>query len=213
MPTFWSSFIKSWIGQNCISCGHHTEFGDFCSICTKGIEWDTGRIKSGGNSVFLYTDIIRAVIISAKFQPNEVKARSLIRHAFHSRQIDQLINDFSAETAEAICFVPIHWRRRISRGFDLSALIANALSYRLKIPVRYAICCVRQEDPSTLSTSKENRQARVKNRFRLNRSHPIEAKIILVDDVVTTGTTLDAVSQLLVDQGCQVLTFTLARNP
>lgn len=156
--------------------------------------------------------MIRSSIIQAKFGPSEIKARSLLRYAFHSGNMDAFLSHYAALKAEAIYFVPIHWRRRLTRGFDLSALLANSLGGHLKIPVFYAIYCAKAVAPSTLSSSKEERLERIKDRFKLKASYPRHQKVILVDDIITTGTTLKSVSQLLFDAGCDVHTLTLARN-
>jgi len=212
LKAIFEQIVTAWIGGNCLGCGLSCGSDEFCGICEKGIEWDVERLKSG-YSVYKYADIIRKVIISAKFGPSEIKARSLLRYTFRSSQGIEIIEQLAQEKAECICFVPVHWRRRISRGFDLSALLANELRNQLKIPIYYAIRCARQEDPSTLTQSKSDRVKRIQDRFRLNRNYPHHKKVILVDDIITTGITISTVSQLLMNQGCEVKAFTLARNP
>lgn len=205
-------FMASWVGNNCLSCGTDSLEEEFCGICEKGIEWDLQAGPGGSRSPFLYTDVIRKAIIHTKFYPSEIKAHALIRYAFRCVQIDQLMETFSTYSAHSVCFVPVHWKRRLRRGFDFSALLANAIGDRLKLPVSCAVRCVRLENPSTLGASREDRLLRVKDRFRLRYSYPTGTKIILVDDIVTTGATLHAVSALFNNAGCQVKCFTLARN-
>lgn len=168
----------------------------FCRHCEPSIK------TADSEAVFLFTGPIREVIHQAKFKPDESKARQLMR----------IIPPLDL-SPEAIVFVPIHWRRRLKRGFDLSALFALALSKQLKIPVFDWLQNTRFDKPLTLSASKQERLVLTQGRYKL-RKHPQKPKnILLVDDVMTTGATLEAAKQVLISAGHQVTCLALAKTP
>jgi len=94
--------------------------------------------------------------------------------------------------------VPLHPNKLKSRGFNQSEVFAKGLSKSLSIPVeREAI--IRKVDSSTQTRKKKyQRWENVEGMFALNNSHVLENKhILLVDDVVTTGATMEAMWQCL----------------
>lgn len=91
--------------------------------------------------------------------------------------------------------VPLHPVRRRARGFDQAALIASALATRLDRPV---VTCLRRGGPASrqLGGGRAARHARAE-RLGLDVRGPVPARVLLVDDVHTTGATLDACARAL----------------
>lgn len=102
--------------------------------------------------------------------------------------------------------VPLHWRRRLTRGFDHAAAIARPLARRLGL--RYAPLLTRRR--ATRPQVGMVRAARLENprgAFAVRRAaRPVldelgDRPVLLVDDVATTGATLDAAAGALVAAG------------
>ena len=89
---------------------------------------------------------------------------------------------------DAIVPVPSPWTRRLIRGFAPSAVLAQALSRRLDIPVQHALCIGR--GPMLAGLGGSQRQAALAGRVRSRL--PVSGHVLLVDDVVTTGATAEA---------------------
>lgn len=155
-------------------------------------------------ALFWFTGPIREVVHKAKFTPDESKARGLMRYI-------SMQNTFS--NLDAIVFVPIHWRRRLTRGFDLSALFALTLSKQLKLPIFDWLQNTRFDKPLTLSTSKAERAALTQNRYKLRKNSSTPKNILLIDDVMTTGATLESAKLVLLQAGHQVTCYALAKTP
>lgn len=103
--------------------------------------------------------------------------------------------------------VPIPWLRRIDRGYNQSALLAKSLSKILNAP--YAMCLSRSVgDCSQASLSRSLRKKLDGNTFRLRRSVD-DKTVLLIDDVFTTGQTLNCCAEKLLE-GCPAKIYGLS---
>jgi ComF family protein len=111
-----------------------------------------------------------------------------------------------------LCPVPLHKQKEKKRGYNQSEWIARGLSEVLNIPVEKNIL---KRKIYTSTQTKKNRQQRwenVKDAFDIGEKHKLEKKhILIVDDVLTTGATLEACAQNILEiDGVKVSIFTLA---
>jgi ComF family protein len=108
--------------------------------------------------------------------------------------------------------VPLHWRRRLWRGFNQAELLARPLAHRLGVPVGAALERRRNTDTQA-SLSPSERRSNVAGAFALRRGAEVRGKrILLVDDVLTTGATVGAAAAVLRRAGAShVAVLTLAR--
>ncbi|MBI2688550.1 MAG: ComF family protein [Acidobacteria bacterium] len=108
--------------------------------------------------------------------------------------------------------VPLHWRRRLWRGFDQCELLARPLESRLRVPVVRAIRKSRHTETQASSTPAQ-RRSNLTGAFVLAGKEFVEGKrVLLVDDVLTTGATVTTCSALLRRGGAKSVTvLTLAR--
>jgi ComF family protein len=107
--------------------------------------------------------------------------------------------------------VPLHWRREWQRGYNQSLLIAQPLSKWLNIPLDSTSLQRLRHTPPQHELSGAKRRRNLKNAFHYSPALPYR-KIALVDDVVTTGSTMNTISQLLHQHGVEeVQVWCLAR--
>ena len=109
--------------------------------------------------------------------------------------------------------VPLHWRRQFTRGFNQAGWLSSYLSRRLAIPVDQRLLSRHRHTPHQQGQSRRERLSNIRGAFQLNAS--VAGKhIALVDDVMTTGTTVDELSNLLTGAGAaRVDVWCLARTP
>ena len=113
--------------------------------------------------------------------------------------------------------VPLHWTRLFKRRYNQSAELARALARLSGVPMLPNTLQRPHRTPSQGGLSQSERRANVKHAFRVKdryRDRINGSCITLVDDVLTTGATLDACAQVLLDAGAlRVDALTLARVP
>lgn len=102
--------------------------------------------------------------------------------------------------------IPLHPARKRKRGYNQSAKFAEGLSEILAIPFTDELLERRIRTETQTRKSKLKRWENISGVFGLKNPSSLDGKkILLVDDVITTGSTLEACSQVLIDQGCQQL--------
>lgn len=155
-----------------------------------------------------YEPPLDAVMLAYKFR----------RLDYLGQQLGQrLAARLRAELSEVdgIVPVPLHWRRHWQRGFDQADLLARAIARGLGKPRVPALRRRRATVPQSRS-SRSDRQRNLDDAFGLRRWSPpiVGRRLALVDDVVTTGSTLEAASRCLVAAGVvEVLAVVVARTP
>jgi ComF family protein len=109
--------------------------------------------------------------------------------------------------------MPLHWRRRWQRGFNQSALLAREVSRRLHVPVRKVVRRKRSTAPQAGLTNAK-RRANVRGAFAIKSGVRLDGlRVLLVDDVLTTGTTAAACARILKRAGAaRVTVLALART-
>lgn len=116
-------------------------------------------------------------------------------------------------TPEVLVPIPLHWRRQWRRGYNQAQLVAAVFSRQWHIPL--AMSLLRKPRPSS-AQQELKRHWRLKN---LRQSFYAHAQVQglhigLVDDVITTGATLEAATQTLLNAGAKKVTaYALARTP
>ncbi len=102
--------------------------------------------------------------------------------------------------------VPLHRVRIRKRGYNQSAKLAEGLSYSLNTPWDESISVRTVKTTTQTRKSKMERWENVRDVFSVSQDQSITGKrILLVDDIITTGATLEACGQRLIDNGCSEL--------
>lgn len=109
--------------------------------------------------------------------------------------------DWNGEPFDAVVPVPMHWRRRFSRGFDHARSIADRLSRELGVPLGDDLARIRHTPPQ-VGLPRTRRLANVHGAFAIRSPDTVRgAGLLLVDDVTTTGATADEAARTLLAAG------------
>lgn len=198
--------------QKCLSCDNEVKESPFCAPCSWGVELvNNERLVGEVYSYFSYSGSLRDGILKAKFAPCEISARKILRY-WESLFFDvSLESFFGVSNFDCVCFVPAHWRKRIRRGFDFPSLFARVIARKMDLPLVDILRCNRHESSLSLTASKRARKQLNVNRFGTYKTIN-HKKILLIDDVVTSGSTLTAAQSVLANFDNLVFKVTLART-
>ncbi len=109
---------------------------------------------------------------------------------------------------------PLHWMKLRSRSFNQSLRLAKALSKATNIPVKTNLLRRTERTRTQTRLTRAQRAENVKRAFQFKHRHTLDgARIVLVDDVLTTGATANACAKLLMQNGASVVdVWTVARG-
>ncbi len=170
-----------------------------CALCRAG-----ARNFDASHCFGFYEGPLRALIHLLKYEGMKPLAATLGECLSRALPLD--------ERFDAVVPMPLHWVRGFQRGFNQASLLAAHLARRRGIPLINAARRIRATRSQTGLTNAQRRE-NVNGAFRARRGRPLEGlRVLLVDDVMTTGATASACAGALKRAGARSVTvLTLAR--
>ena len=169
--------------------------------------WQRQTQIDGIRSLFSFDEVVRKAIHQLKY--HNLKAISPC--------LAELLADYlrsSSLPGEALAYVPLHPRRLKERGYNQAGLLARELGSRVSLPViENCIIRVKQARPQVRAADVEERRRNVADAFVCRDERVTGKQIILIDDVCTSGATLESCAAALKNEGAMsVWGLTLARD-
>ncbi len=187
-----------------------------CPVCweTQAQGVDCSRCRgqrpafAGARSPYLYQGPARELVHALKYSYVSALARPMA-----ALMADYLAEEESIE-ADLLVPVPLWGRRRRVRGYNQSALLARELSRVCGLPAdERALSRRRDTPPQARSADAEARRRNVADAFRAEPARVEGRRILVIDDVMTTGATLDSCAHALRQAGAaSVWALTFARE-
>jgi len=172
--------------------GPHSDLSEGCPQCrNEGFAFEFA-VRLGA-----YDGLLRDFVLRMKHAGNEGLAEA-VGEAWAERS-EAKVREFRADT---VIPVPLHWRRRWRRGFNQSELLGKCWSRRLNMPFQPR--WLRRVRPTAMqsSLSPTARRENVRAAFRAMRCAKLNGRrVLLVDDVMTTGSTCHSAAKALKDSG------------
>ena len=183
--------------KRCVKCGYPlTSESETCSRCRQ-TQWSF----DSSISIFLYSGHAKKIISSYKFK--NLKTLALY---FSNKIYQKYLIQFNDCTIVPTPFRP---SAKNNRGWDQIELITDILNTRYSLPVLN--CLKRKNGPAQKTMSFNARTENLKNKISLKKNIKMPDKILLVDDVFTTGATMEKCARTLKDAGAlKVFCITLA---
>jgi competence protein ComFC len=184
----------------CACCGDAVDAGDLCARCQVS-PLQIQRIFS----VFYFEDVIRDAMHWLKYRGRAVVAKPLgDLMAVYWRQ--------RGVPVDVVVPVPLHAARLRERGYNQAALLARAMARRAGLPVDERTLIRQRSTASQVDLDAKQRKENVRAAFRCAGSDLMDKRVLLIDDVCTTGATLEACAIALHEGGArEVYALTLAR--
>jgi len=159
-------------------------------------------------SFAVYEDAVVRAILLLKFEQIEPLG------AWFAERLASLVKmEGEAMAADVIVPVPLHRQRERQRGYNQAALLSKPLARKLKLPHKAVLLVRTRARPNKHLLSLEERWESVRGAFATRPGSQVDnLRVLLVDDVLTTGATLDACARALRDAGARsVVGVTVAR--
>ena len=193
----WIRLPEPW-ERGCPKCGSFIKrpdaFEDRCALCRDlSLRFDSAVAL--GN----YHGMLKRMVLDFKRDMNEMFAFQLGRLLGLKLMQQEFFDD-----VDFLIPVPIHWRRRFQRGFHAAGVVAEGVHSITGVPVECGmLCCERlTEKQGTLTGQKRFRN--VKDAFKLKPLVTVDgSRIVIVDDVMTSGATLSELANVLQKSGAE----------
>ncbi len=168
-----------------------------------------GRPLDGAFSPFLYEGVCRDLILALKYQ-----GRTSLVPFLADRMAEETLRRLGNRPADLALPVPLHPTRLRERTFNQAELLAGAVARRVGIPCETELLIRCRPTRPQAELTREERSRNVRGAFDLRQGSPVKGqRLLLVDDVLTTGATAEACAKLLKSAGAQsVWVVTAARD-
>lgn len=181
----------------CMCCGKKAEDGaEYCHDCR-----EREHLFERGRALYEY-DSAAGSIYRFKYAGRQEYAD------FFGEQIAEYLGEFiRGQRPDAFVPIPLHRRRKTRRGYNQAQLLAEAAGREMGIPV-YSELLVRERD--TVPQKKLNpqeRQNNLKKAFNISENDVKLKTIIVIDDIYTTGSTIDEAARALKTAGAERVFF------
>lgn len=181
-------------GPVCFQCGKPltNERQEFCADCAK-----KKRRFTQSRALWIYEKEVKESVYRFKYGDRQEYAR-----AYAAELAARSGNWIKGRRIQAIVPVPLHRNRKRKRGYNQAEVLAKELSVLLDIPARPDLLRRVKDTKPQKTLSDAQRKENLKHAFQ---AKPFEApeRILLTDDIYTTGCTLDAAADALLRAGAK----------
>lgn len=183
----------------CKKCGKPLarEEAEYCPDCGKG-----KHLFARGRAAFVYDPLMRESVGRFKYKNRREYADFYVKEL-----LERCGETVRAWEADALIPVPLHPKRKRRRGFNQAGLIAEGLGKKLGIPVYGRLLVRVKKTRPQKELSRQERRSNLKNAFQAVQNDVRLRKVILVDDIYTTGSTIDAAAEVLLALGVEKVYF------
>lgn len=188
------------IKNRCNHCGRKTPFMvNYCESCKdKNLDFDMAR------SLYDYSGNIPKIIHNFKYNEKPYLAQ------IFARKLKEIyFKEFI--TADIIICVPMTEKAERKRGYNQSELLAKYLSSEIGVEYSSKVCKKVKDTDRQATLNVTERAKNLQGAFKVYKEEIVGKSVLIVDDVLTTGATVNGISKLLKKKGAnQVFVLTIA---
>jgi len=173
------------------------ETAEYCLDCSR-----THHLYRNGIAAFLYDDVVSKSIYKFKYHNRRTYAEYYGETI--AKRYEAIIKSWHADV---IIPVPIHEKKLIKRGYNQAGLIAKQLGINLGMKVDEKVLLRTVNTRPQKEMTKAERKKNLEKAFKISRNVVRYRKVILVDDIYTTGSTIDECARVLLGAGVQDVYF------
>ena len=203
------SIIIEWLfPKNCFGCGKGGKY--LCSLCEEKL--NNGVLKKldqfeGIISIYKYDGVMKKIIEKVKYEFVSDAIEEMAELMAKKLKLNYPnIVDYWQKEKFVLMSIPLYKYRKNWRGFNQSEILAEKLGIALNLSCENNVLVkeIKTKNQATIK-NRQNRQKNIKNVFSVNSKKTNPKKIILVDDVVTSGATMTAAQRILRNSGAGLL--------
>ena len=183
----------------CKKCGKPIRYAtqEYCYDCE-----NTKKLFDVGRSLWVHKGVVADSLYRFKYHRHKVNGE------FYARAILQkyatTIYDWEIDT---IIPVPVHKKRQAKRGFNQSEIIAKCMSQYLHIPTNTTVVERVTHTKPQKNLSGRRRRQNLRGAFKVVDKEKVTKNILLIDDIYTTGSTLEEMASILKRAGARKVCF------
>jgi len=183
-----------WVkGPTCKSCGGPVPLVSETNICYNCMKRES--YLSETQACFLYEGTGKKLIMDLKYN----------RKTFLGEPLGQMMYDVAsasfAEAIDLILSVPLHKSRLSERGFNQMDLMGNPLSEKMGVPYSNTVLIRKVNTPKLKNLNRNERKNVMREAFLVEKESVLGKRILLIDDIFTTGSTMNACAKVLLEAG------------
>ena len=197
-------FNKYLFPPKCVFCRRVMERDGVCDRCKAGLPYRHTKesenpimFVDGAYSYFHYEGDVRNALIRYKFG-------GLSKYAVDfSVYLEECIRECLDGEFDVISWVPLSKKRLKSRGYDQARLLAEEVASRLGVSATRTLKKSRNTAPQSRQGDISRRMANILGAYEMASFDPAGKKILLIDDVLTTGSTVSECARILKTAGAE----------
>ena len=183
-------------GRECPRCGSHgvavSDVTGDCNRCRK-LSFRMSRVVALGN----YRAPLKQLVLAVKREKRESLAFQL------GRMLGMRLQERGIDAPVIIVPIPIHWWKRLRRGFHAPLIIADGIQHQTGWPVARDWLAMRRLTMKQGTLSTRQRFANMRNSMMVRAGRRVSRRVILVDDVMTSGATMNEAAAKLATKGAE----------
>lgn len=183
----------------CKKCGKQLEENrkEYCADCDK-----KHHFYSQGKAVFAYQGKMRQSMYRFKYSNKREYAQ------YYAQEAVRLYGDWiQKKEIEAIVPVPMYRKKEKARGYNQAEVFARALGRKMQIAVKTDLLVRIRNTTPQKQLNEAERKVNLKKAFQVVPNIVKYKKVLLVDDIYTTGSTMDAAADVLMQAGAESVCF------
>ena len=177
----------------CKKCGKPIRYEEqeYCGDCQKkSFHYIQGR------SLWIHKGAVPWSIYQFKYHNRRIYGR------FYAQELYRVYGKKIKEWGiNLIVPVPLHWKRKTKRGYNQAEIVARNLGELTGIPVDAKLVIRKKYTEPQKTLNDKERVKNLKNVFEIRKTEIMQKNILLIDDIYTTGSTIDSVSRALLEKG------------
>ena len=203
---FFSEILNFLYKKSCLFCNNKKENSFFCSNCKKEIKFNEFKILKNIDGVNIYSccnysGIPQKLVRLLKFHNKKFLSVDIAK--IMKEYIDFFNINFSEY--EIIC-VPLYKNKKKKRGFNQCELISIELSKLLELPYNFDLIKRIKNTKPMYNLKIDERIENLKDAFLVDKQYFHNKKILLIDDIITTGTTVSEIIKSLKKENINEIT-------